>query len=413
MRKRHYNVSGLCLLVWTTFSVTSLVDLTPVPDSICTKVISSCRCTNKGTLARIKCTFPAASNSSLHRLLISELNKTQTTSIDLLDLSSNDLSSIPPDFLTGMSRINTIKAQHCGLSKIPAFILKMRKVAHLNLSHNLFVNLSLDFMVSMNLRGLSLAYNKLEYITVKGELNSTLVNMDLKHNQLTELPVNIWLSLQEIDVSHNALSMLPSLPSQSPLRKLSASHNKVAEFPSKFFESTSVLHTLDLAWNGLQMLKKVQQKNVNLEQLQKLVLSHNNLQYLSVGLLDAMPKLVHLDLSHNKLQSLNHDVFPPQSSGLQFLNLSYNALNYVHHTTFHHLESMRDLILSHNPGLGQQGIGHLGLPDHLVSLDLTNCSLTTLDYCQIKHLHDLGSLHVLHNPLLCTCHLYLLYNWFM
>nr|KAG5709413.1 hypothetical protein BaRGS_029262 [Batillaria attramentaria] len=177
---------------------------------------------------------------------------------------------------------------------------------------------------------------------------------------------------------------------------------------------TPEIKKLNLARNAIHLPSIALPRDLNLTRLRHLDLSGNRIQQVSPGLLANFLQLQVLDLSHNQLTHLlhDHDLFPQHTSRLLSLHLSHNALVLVHPTTFHHLHRLRDLDLSSNPGLGKTGVSHISFPEHLTSLDLRNCSLQQVHYCQLSQLHDLAMLRLSHNPLMCTCDLYNLHKWY-
>jgi Leucine-rich repeat (LRR) protein/GTPase SAR1 family protein len=149
-----------------------------------------------------------------------------------------------------------------------------------------------------------------------------LQTLDLRENQLTELPETIGrlTQLQSLDLSDNKLTTLPeSIGDLTRLQTLDLRKNQLTELPETIGRLTQ-LHTLDLSYNQLTTLPE---SIGHLTQLQELVPSNNQLTALpkSIGQLTQLQELV---LSNNQLTALPKSI--GQLTQLTELNLADNKL---------------------------------------------------------------------------------------
>lgn len=155
-----------------------------------------------------------------------------------LDLSNQQLDDVTHDTLTQSNMTPaTIQLHHNRLQAIPVTLeLFANTLVHLYLHHNRISQLSLtSFPVFASLRTLSLANNRIASIEITSEAESS------------------FPKLVELDVSFNALTILPEdltahLPS---LRTLRANSNQIGKISAKSLEN---LEVIDLANNDIAYL---------------------------------------------------------------------------------------------------------------------------------------------------------------
>lgn len=155
-----------------------------------------------------------------------------------LDLSNQQLDDVIHDTLTQSNMTPaTIQLHHNRLQAIPVTLeLFANTLVHLYLHHNRISQLSLtSFPVFASLKTLSLANNRIASIEITSEAESS------------------FPKLVELDVSFNALTILPEdltahLPS---LRTLRANSNQIGKISAKSLEN---LEVIDLANNDIAYL---------------------------------------------------------------------------------------------------------------------------------------------------------------
>ena len=152
--------------------------------------------------------------------------------------------------------------------------------------------------------------------------------LNLSHNQLTELPENIFNNLNQLQIlwlSGNQLTQLPEniFNNLNQLQILWLNGNQLTQLPENIFQKLIQLQTLWLSGNKLTQLPE----NIfnNLNQLEELSLSHNQLIQLPTNIFNNLNQLTELHLSNNKLTQLPENIFNNLNQ-LQILDLDDNEL---------------------------------------------------------------------------------------
>lgn len=158
-------------------------------------------------------------------------------------------------------------------------------------------------------------------------------------------PLNTLVSLQMLDLSNNAIEVLP--PESLDLKMLNVlnmSNNHLITIPLNSFKWTRRLHRINLHSNRLESLPA----GVFgwLEVLDTLDLSHNRLDSLTFLNGGGLQNLRELHLSHNRLTTLTRYFTTLQH--LELLDLEGNAIVQVSEDTFNGLGHLRMLILASN-----------------------------------------------------------------
>ena len=130
-----------------------------------------------------------------------------------------------------------------------------------------------------------------------------------------------------------------------PLQELVLSHNDIQELPFNIFRRTANLRLLDFSRNHLETL------NFDLlsttTQLELLNLSQNRLTNLHELFLTSLTKLQDLNLSQNSITAIDLDWFG-NIINLRHLDISYNKIRRLHEFMFHSLTKLERLDISHN-----------------------------------------------------------------
>ncbi|XP_078049315.1 uncharacterized protein LOC144476363 [Augochlora pura] len=138
--------------------------------------------------------------------------------------------------------------------------------------------------------------------------------------------------------------------------------------------------------------------STNLTSLKYLDLSQNHLQQFFFLCQDEY-NLQTLNISHNKLQYINHDALNHRIPNLKILDLSSNVLSFVNETMLEHFEVLTYLSLANNPM--NDGI-HVNAFSNLKQLQYLNLSNTSLSYVStelFKPLTNLSTLDLSSNPI--------------
>ncbi|XP_016536620.1 amphoterin-induced protein 1 [Poecilia formosa] len=173
---------------------------------------------------------------------------------------------------------------------------------------------------------------------------------------------------------------------------------------------------LDLSYNAIDRLKS-DWTTVKLPNLHNLLLSHNNLRFLSSEAFTNVKQLRYLDLSSNKLQQLDEFVFEPLVH-LEVLLLYNNQISQIDRSAFVTMVNLQKLYLSQNQ-ISRFPAELIKERYRLENLTLLDVSSNRIKKVPIDDLNTLpawikNGLYFHNNPLQCTCSLYtLLAHWFI
>ncbi|XP_069828045.1 tsukushi isoform X1 [Dendropsophus ebraccatus] len=237
-------------------------------------------------------------------------------------------------------------------------------------SHIVPVSLPLDTSY------LDLSSNKLEHVNesvLSGPGYTTLVNLNLSYNQIVKIPSTTFSKLrylESLDLSHNRLETLPDRSFYySPLVELDLSYNQLVEVKVGAFTSQN---------NG---------KAINID------LSNNLISALSKALENPLPNIRSLDLSGNRLPSVQG----LQGIQLQSLNLDKNPISKIEEHDFLGLKSLTHLSLRSMPNLKEIAPRSFRELPSLQVVDLSNnpnlVSLTEEVFFGLRSLQELNLLN--------------------
>ena len=223
----------------------------------------------------------------------------------------------------------------------------------LDLSHNELVDLpGAIFNGLSRLETLDLRYNDLASLpeAVFAGLSS-LNALDLSENEITEVPGGIFAgigNLQTLSLNSNDLFTLPenAFRGLSSLEGLNLGGNDLAVLPTTVFSSLSVLKELHLGANELGPSIPLE-LFADLSSLEELSLASNEISSLRVGVFAGLSSLETLWLGSNELTMLPGGIFNGLSS-IRQLFLSSNDLASLPENIFARLTRLEWLSLSIN-----------------------------------------------------------------
>ncbi|XP_039685633.1 probable leucine-rich repeat receptor-like protein kinase At1g35710 isoform X2 [Medicago truncatula] len=306
-----------------------------------------------------------------------------------LDLSANFLEGqLPPELwlLKNLTFLDLFNNRFKG--EIPSSLGNLSKLTHLNMSYN-----NLEGQLPHSLGNLSkLTHLDLSANILKGQLPPSLANLsklthlDLSANFLKgQLPSELWLlkNLTFLDLSYNRFKgQIPSsLGNLKQLENLDISDNYIEghiPFELGFLKNLSTLGLSNNIFKG-----EIPSSLGNLKQLQHLNISHNHVQGFIPFELVFLKNIITFDLSHNRLTDLdlssNYLKGPVGNlNQLQLLNISHNNIQGSIPLELGFLRNIITLDLSHNRLNGN-------LPNFLTNL-------TQLDYLDISYNLLIGTL---------------------
>ncbi|XP_064100447.1 chondroadherin-like protein [Macrobrachium nipponense] len=253
------------------------------------------------------------------------------SSLTLLDLSHNVLSDLPPAVLVDVPKLNVLLLAH---NKLHTFSRQTFRgcisLDVLDLCDNYFryvPTLALEDLSS--LKALHLCRNRLTRLEANAFHIATLTTLSLETNSIDFIADTAFHRLQgllKLNLNDNLLREVPTAALASLLRleSLYLSRNKIKSLEDGAFRSLGHLKTLEVS--RCPLLENIQQKALShCVNLISLTLSHNSLlHHLPRGLFTSLPKLKALDLRANGLQGLPATEVP--WSSLTSLDLRDNPL---------------------------------------------------------------------------------------
>ncbi|XP_059477739.1 toll-like receptor 6 [Neocloeon triangulifer] len=176
--------------------------------------------------------------------------------------------------------------------------------------------------------------------------------LEASHNNFEQLPakgLGALRRLQELRVTDNEIKSVAdkALAGLKNLKVFDVSNNKLVALPPGLFKDCVDIRELKLQNNSLGVLAPG--LLAGLEHLQLLDLSRNRLSstWLDSDTFSGLIRLVLLDISYNRITTLNPDFFKDLYT-LQILNLEHNLIETLPADTFSPLSNLHTLVLSFN-----------------------------------------------------------------
>lgn len=207
-----------------------------------------------------------------------------------------------------------------------------------------------------NITHLSLAHNHIKSLSSTGSNSfprhplSSLISLDLSHNQLKEWKVDSFgpfsHSLENLNFSFNSLS--PSLPKSAfkglkKLKLLDLSGNNLTTLDRSDFLEVTTLMTLNLSRNSLTKLPS--SIFARTAQLVHLDLSHNLLKEVDSYFLKPLRFLRVINFGNNQIESIARKAFG-SNTRLRRINLGKNHLSSLHKDMFSSFSLLESLLVS-------------------------------------------------------------------
>ncbi|XP_031825889.2 toll-like receptor Tollo [Nomia melanderi] len=301
-----------------------------------------------------------------------------TPVLEMLDLSSNDLTALPDRTLSNLRSLTVLKLQEnviaavgdhalAGLTALrslnvssnrlvalpPELFSKTKELRELILSNNSLAVLAPGLLDNLDeLQYLDLSSNELTNRWVNRDTFSRLVRLvilDLSFNRLTRIDGHVFkglYSLQILKLENNDIETLTDgcFGSLTNLHSLALSNNRIARFDPAHTIGLTALGQLFLDSNKLRTVHR--HVFDNLTDLQDLSLRGNNLTEVPYAV-RALRSLKTLDLGSNHVSRIENDSFAGLSE-LYGLRLVDNKLENVTREAFAALPSLQVLNLANN-----------------------------------------------------------------
>ncbi|KAM7285353.1 leucine-rich repeats and immunoglobulin-like domains protein 1 [Ixodes scapularis] len=345
------------------------------------------------TLANVSCAVVSTElRCRGHQLLMSvmplidkELGVPRNETVDAVEITVGSLHSLENGSLSSAS-LQTLRVLESNLTEVaPGAFVGVASLRCLDLSGNELASVPTAALQDLaNLQSFKLARNRIVELASDSFDNVTsLVELDLRQNSISSVAVGTFYhlpSLLTLELSGNNLTTFDSSPfGNATLQNLTLASNRL-EFVS-LGASLGSIESLDLARNELRDQMVV----LNLSKLVFLDLTNNSLKKLDF--LQPLTSLVNLSVAHNLLSSLSPDWLSTLHK-LKTLDVSYCKITYVAAGTF---ASLRDLITLNLAGNGISIVDSKAFVK-LTSLKSLNLSNNKLTYVNWNHTQDLMAL---------------------
>ncbi|XP_031636860.1 chaoptin-like, partial [Contarinia nasturtii] len=348
----------------------------------------------------------------------------------------------------------------CKIEHLTSADLKFTSLLTLDTSNNKLINISGSiFIEAPNVKEIDFSYNniialhqndlkgatKLTRINfshnnismIEGKLfdnNSELIHIDMSHNKINGLNKNHFKgakSLETIYFSYNDISILEgdTFGELNRVRKIDLSNNLIQTIDKDTFKNNINLHRLYLENNpikrinynivgqqrGIDMniyLKNVEEVdmssmtdffNISMDHF-SLAIEYYNVQFAVnpsnyIKINTNIDKITYVNMSNNKIPNTDK-IIPKLRASVETLDVSFNFFyeKSLHVDIFRDLINLKHLYLSHTRISIVNGDTFYKLGE-LITLDLSDNSISTLDQSIFKYNKKLKSLHLENNPL--------------
>lgn len=316
----------------------------------------------------------------------------KSMNLSTLDLSFNELYTIPVQCFQHLTQLKSLDLSNCGIRDI---------------HENAFDGLQ-------NLNNLMLSNNFIEYIPKN--LPKSLLYLYMAGNQVEVLNNNAFTNLTLLNRLHLGNNKILTLFKGAfsgliNLQDLQLYGNRINTLPKQLFAPLTNLTKLQLQQNRLTTIQNSSKILSSLTSLKYLNLSDNGCSVLPLTLFSNLRSLKELQLKGNKLgKFLLYDAEGKLFSGLQtlkLLDLSSNQIHTFSTRLFSDMINLEILNLEDNWIPGLDGI-ILSKAKQLRSLVLSNNMISVVNEESMKGLESLTEINFNNNPFACTCDL----RWF-
>jgi small GTP-binding protein len=246
----------------------------------------------------------------------------QLTNLQTLDISFNQISSLPPE-IGQLTNLQSLDISGNQISSLPPEIVQLTNLQTLDLRNNQISSLPPEIVQLTNLQTLYISYNQISSLPPEIVQLTNLQSLDISNNQFSSLPPEIvqLTNLQSLDISNNQFSSLPpEIVQLTNLQSLDIYGNQISSLPPEIVQLTN-LQTLNISDNQISSLPP---EIVQLTNLQSLDISNNQISSLPPEIVQ-LTNLQSLDISNNQISSLPREI--GQLTNLQTLYISDNQIS--------------------------------------------------------------------------------------
>uniref|UniRef100_G3RVJ4 Leucine-rich repeats and immunoglobulin-like domains protein 2 n=1 Tax=Gorilla gorilla gorilla TaxID=9595 RepID=G3RVJ4_GORGO len=220
--------------------------------------------------------------------------------------------------------------------------------------------------------------------------------LDLSHNRLSNWNISLESqTLQEVKMNYNELTEIPYFGEPtSNITLLSLVHNIIPEINAQALQFYPALESLDLSSN---IISEIKTSSFPRMQLKYLNLSNNRITTLEAGCFDNLSSsLLVVKLNRNRISMIPPKIF--KLPHLQFLELKRNRIKIVEGLTFQGLDSLRSLKMQRN-GISKLKDGAFFGLNNMEELELEHNNLTRVNKGWLYGLRMLQQLYVSQNAI--------------
>ena len=324
--------------------------------------------------------------SEVHEAALAGLSR-----LELLDLSDNQLTSLPERLFRGNGDLLVLSLANNSVAKLDASAFdRSHKLEVLDLSGNELTAESLHFAHLRSLTEIGLSRNRIAgRVQADKAFPRSLEALRVDNNMAAELKGLDGLpNLKELDASGNRMAAVPeTLPAS--LTHLHLSGNRIQEVAASSISNASSVLVLDLSDN---QLTAVPGALGSLQVLQTLDLSGNVVGSLEGASILSLRQLWRLQLRGNRIRQVKRGLFDELRS-LQILDLSSNGLGDLERGSFDACEQLRAVRLDANDLESVDGL--FADLERLLWLNVSQNSIRAFDYAMVPR--SLQWLDVSHN----------------
>jgi Leucine-rich repeat (LRR) protein len=252
-----------------------------------------------------------------------------------------------------------------------------------------------------SLKTLGLTSNQLT--TFPSEVIANLKDLGyiyLKGNYIDRLPTDKFSqrkTLEDLDLADNGITALTNLFGGSiAVKDLKLDSNAIDSIPMNVFKGLSCVR-LNLSNNKIHTINDRAFFTLS-NSLEYLDLGNNKLASISRGI-KLLKKLKHLYLSNNRITTVTEDSFANVSQSLRSLSLSGNYLRFIPSSSLYHLKKLNRLNLGYNRISGPLATNYEEWGETLDTLLLMGNRITRIKGGSFDHLHRVKELSLAFNEI--------------
>ncbi|HEY9058981.1 MAG TPA: S-layer homology domain-containing protein [Pseudobacteroides sp.] len=183
------------------------------------------------------------------------------TNLYTLDLGSNDLKEIPKDKgLAALKNLKWLDLSKCELATFPEDILKLNNLNYLYLSHNKIKSLPSNMDAIWNLWSLDISNNEFERFPEEVLNLYTLKGLSLNENvNIKEVPggaegIGKLKQISSIGLSNCGLKQVPDFSANTNLYMINLSSNNILKIPDDFNLPSKTINYVDFSNNNISSI---------------------------------------------------------------------------------------------------------------------------------------------------------------